>query len=668
MDARSLISSVTSTCKELVVVDLHNVAIGADGVPVGTFFVQNSPGLKSLDLSFTGSVLTSEHDAIELLKVPKLGFAGNKLKNVEPFCTGLARNDCQCTSLDLSNNLLDDQQQLLLLTTLRFNVSLSRLELSKNGAISRKNASSMLSILLQNVTLTDLGMPQLTDDHKLKDQFNDLTLKDQVSLMLRQNISFAEGLQSPNFVACSLNSRSLSYIPRLTFSWLHLVSLNLSENQLTAISFDIVELKHLDTLNIAKNQITADALPVHLCLLPNLKKLSVRENPFVASIPSGVPWRDDTQALLLYFKSVAQSEEPVLQPGRVMVIGDRGVGKSTLVSTLAAPDGGEPKPKTKIVDRLKKLVQTHSVSAGKIVEITGPLSFSKNVSLSFWELAGARNFLPVHGFFLQRAECLFVVVFSLLTPNSAMRLDYWMDSITSKCPQANVVVVATHVDRCQNADEVIRSVQQKYSRFKKTLTLHGVFAVNALAKASLESVKNLLAALGEGMFRNAFMAPSPPSHGLLCSLLSAEELPVIAMSRFHEICRSCMLVSPAQQEAALHSRRQAGAVLWYDLPVLRELVVVNVNWLVQSLTSLVTFNATDVGSDGKLAEAEFGRIWPTYEFAERSRPLMLTLLEQFGLTHRFDTCYVMPSILASDNPALDEIARCQALASSQSER
>lgn len=77
---------------------------------------------------------------------------------------------------------------------------------------------------------------------------------------------------------------------------------------MTAIAFDILELTNLASLNIANNQINSDSLPIHLCSMALLKRISVRENPFVAHLPSRVAWRD-TQALLAYFKEVALSSD-----------------------------------------------------------------------------------------------------------------------------------------------------------------------------------------------------------------------------------------------------------------------------------------------------------------------------------------------------------------------
>lgn len=82
----------------------------------------------------------------------------------------------------------------------------------------------------------------------------------------------------------------------------------MSDNNLTAIPFDILELCNLASLNIANNQINTDSLPVHLCGMGLLKRISVRENPFVWQLPARVAWRD-TNALLAYFKEVAMSKD-----------------------------------------------------------------------------------------------------------------------------------------------------------------------------------------------------------------------------------------------------------------------------------------------------------------------------------------------------------------------
>jgi hypothetical protein len=200
----------------------------------------------------------------------------------------------------------------------------------------------------------------------------------------------------------------------------------------------------------------------------------------------------------------------------------------------------------------------------------------------------------------------------------------------SNCTRANVIIVATNADRCTNSEEVIRSVKEKYGSLN-AIHLHGVFAVNSLSRSSLEAVSTLLVSLGDKIFSKTIMAPC--SHfGLLNSMLQEENQPIITVGRFNGICDACM-VPALKRQCVLQCLRQSGLVLWCDLPELRDLVVVDLGWMVQSLTNLFQY---DCGSNVRLSDSSLNQIWPSYQFPHRTRPYLMTLLEQFGLMHRLE--------------------------------
>ncbi len=361
------------------------------------------------------------------------------------------------------------------------------------------------------------------------------------------------------------------------------------------------------------------------------------------------------------------SDASFRRPGRCLVIGESQTGKSTLISTLLRSDSdvrvaaSTTKLKSSFL-RLKRYVEGITTERGvaKVIEVSPVQQLAPNVSFAFWEMTGKRDFYPAHLFFMHHAECAFVVCFSLVSPSSVVRLDYWMDAITSKCPLAHVIIVGTHLDKCTNSDAVIQSIRLKYSVLK-SIHLHGVFGVNAVSRASVETLRALLISLGDGVFRDSFMAPVPLGYSLVGALLDAEDAPVISLSRFHEICSAAFLRTQAQRESVLSCLRQTGALLWFDQPVLREVLVVDIDWMIQSLSHLVTFDTSMVGPDGKLTERELRQIWPSYVFPERTRPMILNLLEQFGVMHSLGHSYIVPSILTSTEIPLEETARCTAL-------
>ena len=100
----------------------------------------------------------------------------------------------------------------------------------------------------------------------------------------------------------------------------------------------------------------------------------------------------------------------------------------------------------------------------------------------------------------------------------------------AKCSKADVIIVATHRDRCANSDEVLNSIRQKYSRLKKVV-LHGVFAVNATVRSSVEEVRNVIASIGASSTFSELFSQRAPKCFLYLKVFFLSLLAVLSLFR-----------------------------------------------------------------------------------------------------------------------------------------
>ena len=62
-----------------------------------------------------------------------------------------------------------------------------------------------------------------------------------------------------------------------------------------------------------------------------------------------------------------------------------------------------------------------------------------------WDAAGQEVYETTHQFFLSN-RCIYVVVFDLRFPEDKSKVEFWLQSVYARAPDAPVLVVGTHRD------------------------------------------------------------------------------------------------------------------------------------------------------------------------------------------------------------------------------
>jgi GTPase SAR1 family protein len=127
---------------------------------------------------------------------------------------------------------------------------------------------------------------------------------------------------------------------------------------------------------------------------------------------------------------------------KVLVLGDSGVGRSTVSQRIA----GVSRPSG----------VSSSISPVKIYKA----DFDQRVSVQVWDFGSEIMATPTHQFFLF-SESMFVVVFNLSDPHSVRRVDYWIDLLQGKLSHAHVVIVGTHADQCACAADSLDTLRSR---------------------------------------------------------------------------------------------------------------------------------------------------------------------------------------------------------------
>ena len=195
----------------------------------------------------------------------------------------------------------------------------------------------------------------------------------------------------------------------------NLTELDISDNQLTSLPPEISELKNLTELDISDNRLTS-LLPEILELRLNIQwkykqessksntiylKGNPLENPPLEIVRQGKEESDD-------FKSLEGENKP-LNEVKVLLVGDGGAGKTSLVKRLLGEnvDGNEP--------------QTQGINIRRRILKDG----EREIKANFWDFGGQEIMHATHQFFLSKRS-LYILV---LDGRKDEKPEYWLKLI-----------------------------------------------------------------------------------------------------------------------------------------------------------------------------------------------------------------------------------------------
>jgi small GTP-binding protein len=265
-----------------------------------------------------------------------------------------------------------------------------------------------------------------------------------------RNHGYAIG-ENGEVVGLNLDKIGLKPVPVSLSKFHHLKILRLYDTNLTDISF-LQGLSNLKKLDLISNQIKE--LPEALVELgleidvddefPFGQKIYLYNNPLekppLEIVKKGIP------AIKVYFKSLKEEKTLPLNEVKVLLVGDGGAGKTSLVKRLLR----------KTFDKDES--QTHGIN------IT-PCNLKKDgskIKINFWDFGGQEIMHATHQFFLSRRS-LYILV---LDGRRDEKTEYWLNHIKSFGGDSPVLVVLNKIDQNPGFDVNRLFLKSKYPNIK----------------------------------------------------------------------------------------------------------------------------------------------------------------------------------------------------------
>jgi internalin A len=473
-----------------------------------------------------------------------------------------------------------------------------------------------------DLDLSDLGLTALPDAIASLTALQTLELGNNQLTALPDAIANLTALQT-----LGLGHNQLTALPDAIASLTALQNLKLGHNQLTALPDAVASLTALEFFNLEDNQLTAlpdaiesltalselylhgnDALGIPLEILGPTRWYSSRGNP--AASPADI--------LSYYFRTKTEATRP-LNEAKIILVGQGGVGKSSLVKRLMHDEFDENETKTEGIDILRWSLPTKDGS--------------DPVRLNIWDFGGQEIMHATHRFFLTNRS-LYLLVLDGRKGASESNIQYWLEIIQSYGGNSPIIIVIN------KSDEQVLALDETRLKLDYAANLRCFIQTSARSGKGMDALK---AAIREqlGELRH-IKDPVPASYFAVKEQLEAlsDKSDFVTSEDYVGICESHGVTKPRDQISLLRFLHDLGNVLNYNDPNdpygLDDTNILNPEWVTGGVYKIL--NDRDLLlAGGTLDRADVERILdgdPRYP-KERHDFIL-------GMMKKFELCFELP--------------------------
>ena len=405
----------------------------------------------------------------------------------------------------------------------------------------------------------------------------------------------------------------------------------------------IESLRKLQVLDLSGTQIRA--LPIQLRRLPDLRTLQLHDTalglpPELLGSRLRLPltresFPDNANAILQYY---FQQKRP-LHEAKILIVGQGGVGKSSLVKQLIENQFDEREATTEGIDIV-----------GWQVPLRGE---DGRLRVNIWDFGGQEIMHATHQFFLTKRS-LYILVLDARGGEHEGRLYKWLKLIQSFGGNSPVLVVVNKID-AHVLDLNETRVAKDYAP-----NIHGFHYISCATGAGIDELRQALTDQLNGLPHVHDVLPV--SYFQVKSVLeqAARERDYLDRDAYLEICRQSGVTDAREQEHLLRFLHDLGGVLNYadaDSPYdLADTNILDPEWVTQGVYRIINDKQL-MEAGGRLRLADLGRMLEDGRYPPERRRFII------GMMHKFELCLpfpesqgrelLIPELLSRREPDLD---------------
>ncbi|GAM18438.1 hypothetical protein SAMD00019534_016130 [Acytostelium subglobosum LB1] len=461
----------------------------------------------------------------------------------------------------------------------------------------------------------------------------------------------------------SLEENNIKQLPSDISNLTHLIELNLRKNSLDILPASIGQLFNLRVLNLMDNNLTS--LRPTMGLLTQLTTLNLNNNPLKTPPPE--IRSQGIQAILNYLVDLIKGQEQCYRM-KLMIVGQENVGKTSLLKALR--------------DKKRKLPPGPNISTDGIVidnwvfpgmfeeldENNRLVKKKQDINLSVWDFAGQEIYYTTHQFFLSERS-VYLVAWNVILQEEDSRVEFWLQSITTRTKDAPIIIVGTHLDESNKGStkSIKKRIREKYcARFPS------IVDVKLVSCTSGKGINTLRERIEEIIASQPTMGESLPCSYMLLENLVKEEtkkrvIPTIPWPEFMQLGTICTIRDEAELLRATMFLHQLGSLVYFPREAgLKQFVILDPQWITVMLSSIITTKHS-YSKDGILHHKSLKQIWRPPHYPEHLHPHLIALLEKFEISYNVGARHkvgqasletidenaqsLIPSLLPNERPA-----------------
>ena len=389
----------------------------------------------------------------------------------------------------------------------------------------------------------------------------------------------------------------------------------------------LCKLIQLEKLYCNKCQLTN--IPPSLAQLEHLTTLELKDNPLNPALQSA--YDQGLPAVKAYLRSLAENAEPLYE-AKLVLVGEGGVGKTTLLNALMKKEDRTPKADEKTTHGVKIDVDA--------LQLPHPEKEGVKIQLNAWDFGGQDVYRVTHQFFFSRRS-LYLLVWEPRRGVQQCQVEDWLNMIRLRVgDEARVIIVSTY----SKSGEHIARIDQPVFKQQYGDMIVGFHEVDSLVydekTKEMVGIAELKKVIAEhaAQLQQMGMGFNLDWKAARDELLALSE-PRISFGTFSEVCAKHGL-SQIDTETLAHLMNDLGYIVHYsDDEKLRDDVVLKPEWLTKAIGFVLEDRITHE-SEGILPDKHLYEVWHDHQFKDEPRydpglyPFFLRLMEKYDVSYR----------------------------------
>lgn len=432
------------------------------------------------------------------------------------------------------------------------------------------------------------------------------------------------------YLGWSIGSGSaISNVPTAIRHFHKLSYLNISKTHISSLPEWIGQLKNLNEIILDKTQVSD--LPTSLSQLKHLKELDLRRSPLNPELAAA--YKQGLDAVKAYLLA-KEEKQIVLNEAKLILVGEGGVGKSSLLASLRGDKWVENRKSTEGVEvDIKSLVIEDNESKSEI-------------TLNGWDFGGQNIYRHTHQLFFT-APAVYLAVWEPRRGPEQCRVEEWIKLIKNRAydesrteERPRILIVATHGGpgkRLSHIDE-----QSLLDEFGDMIV--GFHHVDS--KPGKDGICYQLEELKTAIGREAAAIPSvgrsvPLSWKKVLEAIRerSETVPYINYREFESICDKQSVSKELASTYALILNELGHLIYYRNDETLKDTIILKPDYLSKAVGFVLEDNVAK-SNNGLVQHKRLFQLWNNTKRPEKERypkelhPVFLRLMTKFDLSYQ----------------------------------